>query len=87
MENKILAIIKANADGIENLSGYEKSVFYKILNCRTEPVPSLFVRCDTCSSIHPVYKSCKDRMCPVCNGAASVRWAAKRESEPTATRP
>lgn len=81
MENKILAIIKANADGIENLSGYEKSVFYKILNCRTETVPSLFARCDTCSSIHPVYKSCKDRMCPVCNGAASVKWAAKRESE------
>jgi hypothetical protein len=81
MESKILGIIKRNSDGIENLSGYEKSVLDKILNCRTETVPNLFTRCDRCSSVHPVYKSCKDRMCPVCNGSASIKWTAKRESE------
>jgi len=81
MESKILTIIKRNFNKLENLSGYEKSVFEKIINCKTEPVPSLFTRCDVCSSVHPVYKSCKDRMCPVCNGAASVKWAAKREAE------
>lgn len=66
---------------MENLSGYEKSVFDKILNCRTETVPHLFTCCDACTSIHPVYKSCKDRMCPVCNSAASIKWASKREAE------
>lgn len=81
MENKIFSIIKRNSNKMENLSGYEKSVFDKILNCRTEPVPMLFTRCDKCFTVHPVYKSCKDRMCPVCNGAASVKWAAKRETE------
>lgn len=81
MESKILSVIKRNYDKIEGLSGYEQSVFDKIINCRTEPVPFLFSRCDSCSSIHPVYKSCKDRMCPVCNGSAPVKWAAKRESE------
>jgi len=81
MESKILGIIKRNSDGLENLSGYEKSVLDKILNCRTETVPNLFTRCDCCSSVHPVYKSCKDRMCPVCNGSASIKWTAKRESE------
>jgi hypothetical protein len=81
MESKILGIIKRNSRRLENLSGYEKSVFDKILNCKTETVPHMFVRCDACFSIHPVYKSCKDRMCPVCNGAASVKWTAKREAE------
>lgn len=81
MESRILEVIKRNSHKIRNLSGYEKSVFDKILNCRTEPVPRMFTHCDKCSSIHPVYKSCKDRMCPVCNGSASVKWAAKRESE------
>lgn len=81
MENKTLAIIKRNFNKMENLSGYEKSVFEKILRCGTEPVPSLFTRCDSCSSVHPVYKSCKDRMCPVCNGSAPVKWAAARERE------
>ncbi len=81
MESKILTLIKRNLNKIDTLSGYEKSVFEKILNCRTEPVPLLFTRCDSCLSVHPVYKSCKDRMCPVCNGSASLKWAAKREAE------
>jgi hypothetical protein len=81
MESRILGIIKRNFGRLENLSGHEKSVFDKILNCRTETVPHLFISCDTCTSVHPVYKSCKDRMCPVCNGAASIKWTAKRESE------
>ena len=53
----------------------------KILNCRTETVPHLFSRCNNCGTVHPVYKSCKNRMCPVCNGAGTVKWIAKRESE------
>lgn len=81
MKNKIFGIIERNYDRLENLSCYEKSVFDKILSCRTEPVPHLFTRCDRCYSVHPVYKSCKDRMCPVCNGSASVKWTAKREAE------
>lgn len=81
MESKIFDMIERNLDRMVNLTGYEKSVFDKILNCRTEPVPYMFTRCDACSSVHPVYKSCKDRMCPVCNGGASVKWAAKREAE------
>lgn len=66
---------------MENASAYEKSVFHKILNCRTEAVPFLYTICDTCCAVHPVYKSCKDRMCPVCNGSAPVKWVAKREAE------
>jgi len=81
MESKILGIIKRNSRRVENLSGYEKSVFDKIQHCRTETVPHLFSRCDRCFEVHPVYKSCKDRMCPVCNRAASIKWTAKREAE------
>lgn len=85
MESSILEIIKRNYGKLQNLSGYEQSVFDKIINCRTETVPHLFSYCDSCHSVHPVYKSCKDRMCPVCNKAASVKWTAKRESELLAT--
>jgi hypothetical protein len=81
MENKIFDIISRNYSSIENAAAYEKSVFDKILNCRKEPVPFLYTQCDTCGAVHPVYKSCKDRMCPICNGSAPIKWAAKRESE------
>ena len=81
MKSKILEIIERNLPTITGLSGYERSMFIKILNCRSEPVPHLYSSCDSCGKIHPVYKSCKNRMCPVCNGSGTVKWIAKRESE------
>ena len=81
MESKILEIIERNIHVLTGLSCYEKSTFEKILNCRSEPVPHLYSSCDRCGRIHPVYKSCKNRMCPVCNGSGTVKWIAKRESE------
>ena len=86
MKSKIYGIIQRNLHKLTNLSAYEKSIFKKILKCRTERVPDKYTCCDNCGTVHPVYKSCKDRMCPVCNGSAAVKWIAKRESEllPTA---
>ncbi len=81
MKSKIFDIIARNHDYIKNATAYEKSVFNKILNCRTEEVPFIYTSCDTCHAVHPVYKSCKDRMCPVCNASAPVKWVAKREAE------
>ena len=81
MESKILKIIERNLPALTGISEYERSTFKKILNCRTETVPNLFSRCDHCGTVHPIYKSCKNRMCPVCNGASTVKWIAKRESE------
>ncbi len=81
VESKIVKIIERNISIITGLSGYERSTFEKILNCRTETVPNLYSSCDSCGSVHPVYKSCKNRMCPICNGAGTVKWIAKRESE------
>ena len=81
MKNEILGIIKRNLSCTEGLTEYEKSTFTRILNCRTETVPGLKSKCDTCGTSHVVYKSCKNRLCPVCNGSASIKWIAKREAE------
>ena len=81
VESKIVKIIERNISIITGLSGYERGTFEKILNCLTEAVPNLYSSCDSCGSVHPVYKSCKNRMCPICNGAGTVKWIAKRESE------
>ena len=81
MENKIIDIIKRNLSSCTSFSAYEQSVFRKVLLCRTEPVGGLHYCCDHCGKIRQVYKSCKDRMCPVCRGAETVKWTAKREAE------
>ncbi len=78
---KILGILARNTGSMEGLTDNERSIILKILHCRTEPVPFLYTQCDTCHMTHPVYKSCKNRMCPVCNGAAPVKWVAAREAE------
>jgi len=81
VESKILEIIENNLPKLTGLSNYERSIFGKILTRRSEQVPHLFYCCDSCEIVHPVYKSCKNRMCPVCSGAGTVKWIAKRESE------
>ena len=81
MKNEILSIIKRNLSTMEGLTEYEKGTFTKILTCRTEPVPGVRSICDTCGTSHVVYKSCRNRLCPICNGSASIKWIAKREAE------
>jgi hypothetical protein len=81
VKNKILSIIKRNLSGCTCLSAYDRYVFQKVLKCRTEHVPGMHYYCDNCGRMHRVFKSCKDRMCPVCRGAETVKWTAKREAE------
>ena len=81
MKSKIISIIQRIINRIFGITPFEKNGLKKILTCRTEPVPHLFQVCDTCHHIHPVMKSCKHRLCPVCGGADRLKWLAKRESE------
>ena len=81
MRSKILGIIDRNIGKMNNLTGYEWSVFNKIQNCRTIRVPNTYYCCDHCGEMHPVFKSYRDRMCPLCNNSSSLKWVAKREAE------
>ncbi|MDA3833627.1 MAG: transposase, partial [Spirochaetales bacterium] len=81
MKNKILEIIQRNLSLLDDLSGYERYTLNRVLQCRCETVPFMVSRCDHCGKNHPVYQSCRNRMCPRCNGGKSIRWLAQREAE------
>lgn len=81
MDRKILSIIENNLPKLTDITPYEKRTFSKLLLCRTEKLPGIFYSCDHCGIIQPVYKSCKNRMCPYCNGGDTLKWVAKREQE------
>lgn len=81
MNSIIMPIIERNIDKLKGISGYQRHVLNKVLNCRSEVLPQLSYQCDTCGARKLIYKSCKDRICPVCNGAQSLKWMAKREVE------
>ena len=81
MKSKIFSIIERNYKDTPGLTEYERNEFRKVLACRTEIVPNLYMCCDHCQSVHPVYKACRNRLCPVCNTAGTIKWLAKRETE------
>jgi len=72
MNSLLLDVISNNYMKIQYRNPNERMVFEKILRCKTETVPGLFTRCTHCLQVHPVYKACKDRLCPVCNRAYRI---------------
>ena len=45
-----------------------------IEQCRTPARGGTLYRCDGCGHLHPVWKSCGNRHCPTCQGAAARAW-------------
>jgi len=45
-----------------------------IENCRTAALGGAVEWCDHCQNTRIVYRSCRDRNCPKCQGLARERW-------------
>ena len=59
-----------------------KRALFAIAACRTEGMGGHLEECDQhCGHFDYVYHSCKNRSCPKCHGADSVKRLEKRESE------
>jgi len=62
------------------LNGREKSILRNIGNCLTSRMGSNELRCE-CGHHETHYNSCRDRHCPLCQGAARARWVQNRMKE------
>ncbi len=49
-------------------------VINAIIHCRTPVMGCLVFLCNACGERHVIYKSCRNRHCPQCQGAAARRW-------------
>ena len=49
-----------------------------IERCRTPALGGTVYRCTECGHVHGVWKSCGNRQCPTCQGAAAHRWMEKQ---------
>lgn len=49
--------------------------------CRTAALGGHLEQCDACGHQRPVYNSCGNRHCPMCQGKLARRWVAARMSE------
>lgn len=56
-------------------------VIRAITNCRTQALGAQLHRCQSCGYEHVVFRSCRDRHCPVCQFSARERWLIARKEE------
>lgn len=81
---EVADVFREHAD--EYLRGYgataaQRQVLRAIQNCRTAALGGHVEACDRCGHRQVAYNSCRNRHCPKCQGPATIRWLAARESE------
>jgi len=62
------------------LNGRERAVLEKIGDCLTDNMGGNEANCE-CGNREVHYNSCRDRHCPLCQGAARARWVKDRMRE------
>ena len=56
-------------------------VLWRIRDCRTEAMGGREVACPECGHMHTEWNSCRDRHCPLCQGARRELWLEDRRGE------
>ena len=60
---------------------YQHRLMQAIETCRTEVMGGVIEWCDHCQYTHIRYRSCRNRHCPKCQGAAREKWLQQRTAE------
>ena len=77
------AVISACLDGYaqaHTLNSRQWQVCHHVLDCRTEAMGGLALRCEQCGAEQPAYHSCRDRHCPRCQRQASQAWCERQRA-------
>ncbi len=73
-----VATIFRHAGAAARRTGTFNAVALKVMNCiercRTSALGGTVFKCTTCGHEHAVWKSCGNRHCPGCQGAAARKW-------------
>lgn len=59
----------------------QRKALRKIGLCRTPALGSVAAQCDECGVEYRLFRSCRARICPLCQGEARARWLKAREEE------
>jgi hypothetical protein len=60
---------------------HQHRLMQAIQNCRTAALGGAVEWCDQCGHTRIVYRSCRNRHCPKCQGTARERWIRQRQAE------
>jgi hypothetical protein len=60
---------------------HQHRLMQAIETCRTAAMGGVVEWCDHCQYTHTVYRSCRNRHCPKCQGLAREKWLEQRRGE------
>src|ERR1035441_3134047 len=60
---------------------HQHRLMQAIETCRTPALGGVVEWCDHCQYTHIQYRSCRNRHCPKCQGAARAKWLEQRKAE------
>ena len=60
---------------------HQSKLMWAIEACRTPALGGVVQRCQRCRLDHIQYRSCRNRHCPKCQGAARQKWLQQRRAE------
>jgi len=60
---------------------HQHRLMQAIETCRTPALGGVVEWCDHCQYTHIHYRSCRNRHCPKCQGAARAQWLERRQAE------
>jgi len=59
----------------------QRKAFNAIACCRTAAMGSISQRCEQCEAEYRLFRSCRNRSCPQCQGDARAKWLESRRQE------
>lgn len=59
----------------------QQKAMYDIVRCRTEAMGTVSIACDRCSLEYRLFRSCRNRSCPRCQGESRSKWLEARLRE------
>ncbi len=77
----LAAVLRAGIQGAQlSLPTHHWRILKALLACRTPALGGHRYLCQTCGQTHFVPHSCRNRHCPVCQGAAAYDWLHRQEA-------
>lgn len=77
----LAAVLRAGMDGSHlSLPTHHWRILKALLACRTPVLGGHCYWCRTCGRTHFVPHSCRNRHCPICQGAAAHDWLSRQEA-------
>ena len=59
----------------------QRKALRDIMRCRTEAMGSVTTNCDKCGALYRLFRSCRNRSCPLCQSEARQEWLEARLEE------